>query len=152
MSKATSDDTGGKITKPMPIPDTASQRFFDGAKEGKLMIQRCTDCGGSRFVARARCDVCRSPNYEWIEASGRAVIVSFAVMHQRYHAGFYDELPYPLAVVELAEGPRLITSLVGVEEVALKAGLPLKAVYETVYGEEGEEIVLPKFTPEPTLA
>jgi uncharacterized OB-fold protein len=141
--KSGQDKSGDKISKPMPIPDAASQQFFDGAKEGRLMIQRCTACGASRFVARARCDMCRSPDNEWITASGKAIIVSFAVMHQRYHPGFYDELPYPLAVVELEEGPRLITSLVTVEGVELKAGLALKAVYADV----GEGIVLPKFTP-----
>lgn len=139
MSEATQD----KISKPLPIPDAASQQFFDGAREGRLMIQRCSACGASRFVARVRCDMCRSPDSEWITASGKATIVSFAVMHQRYHPGFYDELPYPLAVVELEEGPRLITSLVDVEGVELKVGLALKAVYADV----GGGIVLPKFTP-----
>ena len=152
-SDKTGDGTGEKTAKPnsnlkpKPIPDAASQRFFDGAKEGRLMIQRCTDCGASRFVARTRCDMCRSLNHEWIAASGKATIVSFAVMHQRYHPGFYDELPYPLAVVELEEGPRLISSLVNVGGVTLKAGLALKPVFETVYEEAGEVIVLPKFTP-----
>lgn len=139
MSKTDQD----KTPKPQPIPDAASQRFFDGAREGRLMIQRCSDCGASRFVARSRCDMCRSANYEWIAASGKASIVSFAVMHQRYHPGFHDELPYPLAVVELEEGPRLITSLVGMAGVEMKAGMAMKAVYENV----GEGVVLPKFTP-----
>ena len=147
IGKTGQDKTGEKAAKPLPIPDAASQQFFDGAKAGKLMIQRCTACGASRFVARVRCDMCRSADHEWITSSGKATIVSFAVMHQRYHPGFYDELPYPLAVVELEEGPRLITSLVNVEGVELKAGLALKAVYETVYDEAGEVIVLPKFSP-----
>jgi uncharacterized OB-fold protein len=65
------------------------------------------------------------------------------VMHQRYHPAFYDELPYLLAVVELEEGPRLLTRLVQADGAALRAGLPLRVVFE----EAGEGIVLPKFTP-----
>lgn len=144
--KAAQKSGGGTIeqpAKPVPAPDAASQPFFDGARQGRLMMQRCEDCGNARFIARARCDVCRSPRHSWVAASGRATIVSYAVMHQRYHPAFFDELPYPLAVVELEEGPRFITSLVGVEGKPLKAGMAVKAVFEEV----GEGVVLPKFTP-----
>ena len=129
--------------KPMPVPDEASREFFEGAGRGQLMIQRCLACGNRRFLARNRCDVCRSPEFEWEAASGKATIVSHVVMHQRYHPGFFDELPYPLAVVELAEGPRLVTSLEGVEGVELKTGLAVRVVFREV----GEGVFLPKFIP-----
>ena len=139
-----SDTASGKPPqKPIPISDAASEPFFEGAKEGRFMLQRCEDCGTYRFQARFRCDVCRSPNSTWVEASGKATVISFAVMHQRYHPAFFDELPYPLAVVELEEGPRLITSVAGVKAEALKAGMAMKAVYEEI----GEGVVIPKFTP-----
>jgi uncharacterized OB-fold protein len=134
---------GAPVGKPIPIPDDASREFFEGAKHGRLMLQRCGACGNYRFHARDRCDVCRSRDYTWEAASGRATVISHAVMHQRYHPAFYDELPYPLAVVELEEGPRLITSVVGVEADHLKAGMAMKAVFEDF----GEGVVLPRFTP-----
>ena len=143
MSDSTKDKTPERIPKPVPVPDESSREFFEGARQGRLMIQRCLACGNARFLARKRCDVCRSPEHAWEAASGEAVIVSYVVMHQRYHPGFFEELPYPLAVVELKEGPRLVTSLEGVEGVALEAGMPMKAVFREV----DEGVFLPKFTP-----
>ncbi len=140
---AMSEKSGETPQKPVPVPDEASREFFEGARQGRFMLQRCGGCGACRFVARERCDACRSREYTWEQASGRATVVSFAVMHQRYHPAFYDELPYPLAVVELEEGPRLITSVVGVSAEELKAGMAMQAVYEEI----GEGVVLPKFKP-----
>ncbi len=129
--------------KPLPIPDATSREFFEGAKNGRLTIQHCEDCGCYRVIAGPRCDACRSANLTFVAASGQATLFTFAVMHQRYHPAFYDELPYPLAVVELEEGPRLLTSLVGVESAQLKMGMKLKAVFVEI----GQDIFLPKFTP-----
>ncbi len=146
MTPMTASTPGGdaeKISKPVPVPDESSREFFEGARQGRLMIQRCLACKNYRFLARARCDVCRSPEFAWQAASGKASIVSYVTMHQRYHAGFFDELPYPLAVVELEEGPRLVTSLEGVEDLTLKAGMPMKVVFREV----DEGVFLPKFTP-----
>ncbi len=141
--KTTAESPQKPPQKPLPVADAASEQFFAGAKEGRFMLQRCGDCGAYRFHARFRCDVCRSRNSSWEEASGRATIVSFAVMHQRYHPAFFDELPYPLAVVQLEEGPRLVTGVAGVKAGELKAGMAMKAVYHEI----GEGVVIPRFTP-----
>jgi uncharacterized OB-fold protein len=138
-----SEPAANPAAKPLPRPDAASEPFFAGARRGELMLQRCSDCGACRLNALSRCDACRSPRFAWERASGRARLVSWAVMHQRYHPAFYDELPYLLAVVELEEGPRLLTRLADAEPGALRAGLPLRVVFEEV----GEGIVLPKFAP-----
>jgi hypothetical protein len=132
-----------RIAKPLPHPDAASEPFFAGARRGELMLQRCADCRACRLNALPRCDACRSPRFAWERASGRATLVSWGVMHQRYHPAFYDELPYLLAVVELEEGPRLPTRLAETQPAALRAGLPLRVVFEEI----GEGIVLPKFAP-----
>ena len=131
------------VTKPIPAPDAASAEFFAGAARGKLVVQRCKECGVWRFQARVRCDACRSAEAEWAETSGRAVLVSHARVHQKYHPAFEAELPYNIAVVELAEGPRMLTNLVDIEGVALKAGLEL----EVTFAEAGEGVWIPKFRP-----
>lgn len=130
-------------SKPLPQPDEASQPFFDGARQGKLMIMRCESCGAYRYPARDRCDVCWSTATAWVQASGRGTVYTFGVMHQLYHPGFKDELPYNVAVVELEEGPRLTTNLVGVANDAIRAGMPVAVTFDRLT----EEVTLPKFRP-----
>lgn len=138
-----SDVTPTAAEKPAPRPDAASEPFFAGARQGELRVQRCEDCGASRINALPRCDVCGSRRFAWEAATGRATLVSWAVMHQRYHPAFEAELPYVLAVAELAEGPRLVTRLADAEGVALRAGLPLRVVFRDAGGGEA----LPWFAP-----
>ncbi len=131
------------VPKPIPAPDAASQAFFDGAARGRLVLQRCRDCGEWRFQARQFCDLCRSSDSEWAEVSGRATLISHARVHQNYHPAFEAELPYNIAVVELEEGVRLLTNLVGIDGVAPRAGMPLQVVFK----EAGAGVWIPKFRP-----
>ncbi len=129
--------------KPVPAPSSDSLEFFEGAKQGRLMIQRCEACGKHRFVARRRCDGCGSPRSAWVRASGRARLVSYARVHQKFHPAFAAETPYPIATVELEEGPRLLTGLVGLSGKTLQAGMALEVVFEPA----GPEWKIPKFKP-----
>ena len=130
------------VSKPIPEADDASRPFFEGGLSGKLMLMRCTDCGVHRMPSRMHCDVCLSSGTEWVAATGRGTVRTFGVMHQKYHAGFYDELPYNLAIVELDEGPRLVTNLVHVANEAIRVGMPV-----TVEFEQHSDVALPKFRP-----
>ena len=129
--------------KPIPQPDDASRPFFEGAQRGELMIQRCTACGAYLAPGSRACTECLSEALEWAPASGQATLFTFAIMHQRYHPGFADDLPYNIAVVELAEGPRLNTTIVGVANAELRVGMPLAVTFEEV----GDGVALPKFKP-----
>ena len=130
--------------KPIPDVDELSKPFFDGAARGVLMIRRCRSCG--TYLAPAVeeiCPECLGEELEWAEAAGRATLYSFGVMHQFYHAAFSDELPYNVAIVELTEGPRLQTNIVGVDVAALRVGMPLAVTFEEV----APGRMLPKFRP-----
>lgn len=128
--------------RPIPVPDEASAPYFEGANAGRLMLMRCPN-GHWRFPARDRCDVCWSTETEWLAASGRGTLYSWVVFHQIYHPAFAERVPYPVAVVELAEGPRMTADLVGTEGVELRAGMPLEVTFER----RSEEIALPRFRP-----
>jgi len=82
-------------------------------------------------------------NSEWVEVSGRGKVYTWVVIHQRYHPGFVEELPYNVTLVELEEGPRLITNIVGCNNEDLHVGMDVEVVFEDVT----EEITLPKFKP-----
>jgi uncharacterized OB-fold protein len=129
--------------KPIPQPDDPSRPFFDGAQRGELMIQHCTTCDAYLAPGSRACTECLSEALAWVVASGKATLFTFAIMHQRYHPAFFDDLPYNLAVVELEEGPRLNTNVVGIANAELQVGLPLMVTFE----EAGDGVVLPKFTP-----
>jgi uncharacterized OB-fold protein len=132
--------------KPLPTPDEASTPFFAGAAAGRLMLMRCTACGAFRYPSRDRCDTCWSTESEWTPASGQATLHSWVIFHQVYHPAFAADVPYNVAVVELAEGPRITTNIVGVANDALHAGMPLEVVFETV----ADGVALPKFAPRST--
>ena len=126
---------------PEPTPDT--QPFWDGCARGELMLQRCRACGKPYFYPRPVCPECGSTDVEWFTASGRATLYSYVINH-RPAPGFEADAPYAIAVVELAEGPRLLTNLVDVEPDpdALPLDLPVEVRFETA-----GEAAVPVFRP-----
>jgi uncharacterized OB-fold protein len=138
------DQAPTPVSKPIPEPDDASRPFFEGALLGRLMLMRCDDCGTLRLPSRMHCDVCLSANTSWTEASGRGTVRSFCIMHQRYHAAFEPEIPYNIAVVELEEGPRIVTNLRGIDNHDIRVGMPV-----VVHWEHYPDLnaAMPKFRP-----
>ena len=128
---------------PCPQPDDRSRPFFEGARQGELIIQRCAECRAYLAPGSRACTKCLSESLEWVPVSGRATLFTFAIMHQRYHSGFFAEIPYNIAVVELEGDPRMNTNIVGVPNESLRVGMPLVVTFEEV----GEGVVLPKFRP-----
>ena len=129
-----------KIPVPTPTPETA--HFWEGTKAGELRMQRCSDCGEVYFPPRPFCPECTSRNIEVFAASGRAQLYSY-VINQRPHPAF--DGPYSIAVVELEEGPRMMTNVVNVAQTpeALQLDMALEVVFEPL----NDEISLPYFQP-----
>ncbi len=132
-----------EYTKPMPGPDEESAPYFEGARAHKLMLMRCESCGRYRFPSRDRCDRCWSTETAWAQASGKGTVYTFGLMHQLYHPGFKDQIPYNVAVVELEEGPRMATNIVGVPNDQIRVGMAVEVTFEDI----SAEISLPKFRP-----
>ncbi|HJQ82716.1 MAG TPA: Zn-ribbon domain-containing OB-fold protein [Candidatus Binatia bacterium] len=129
--------------KPLPEMTPAMRPFWDAARRRELVVQRCSGCGTARFPARDLCSRCLSREAEWVRASGRGSVFSWAVMHQVYHSGFAGEVPYAVVVVELEEGARLVSNLVDCAPDAITAGMPVEVVFEDVT----PDVTLPKFRP-----
>jgi hypothetical protein len=130
--------------KPLPTPSPESAPFWQAAKEHRLLIPRCNHCGRSWFPPSLRCMHCLSEDIGWAAASGRGKIHSFVTFHRLYHPAFADELPYVVAVVELAEGPRLLTNIVDVSLDNVRCGMPVRVVFD----DANDEFAIPKFAPE----
>lgn len=129
--------------KPIPVPDEASQPFFAGARRHELMLQKCSSCGAVMWPVKPRCDRCWSAEITWVPASGKGILYSFTLMHQVLHPGFAAEVPYNIAEVNLAEGLRITTNVVGCPNSDLQIGMPLEVTFEDITN----EISLPKFKP-----
>ena len=114
----------------MPKPDVneLSRPYWDALREGHLVIQRC-DRGHAWLPARRHCPSCLSPDVRWERASGTGHLVSWVVYHTAYHAAFENRLPYNVSLVELHEGPRLLTNIVDANE-ALVADAPVELKIE----------------------
>jgi uncharacterized OB-fold protein len=128
--------------KPYPAPTWIDKPYWDAANESRLVIQRCRQCGRYQVPATLACPNCGG-EMEWQQAAGTGTIHTFTIFHKSYHPGFDQELPYNVAIVQLLEGPLMITNIVGCANEDLEIGMPVQIVFERV--EEG--VAIPKFTP-----
>lgn len=129
--------------KPVPELTELNRPFFDAAADGRLSIQQCLVCGQRWFPPSRRCPACLSDNVGWVDASGKATLWSWIRMHQKYFAGFADELPYLVGFVQLDEGPFMMSVLTDADPEDLALDTPLSVVFEKAWN----GLVIPKFRP-----
>ncbi len=123
-----------------PLADEFSRPYWDAARDGTLLIQRCRSCGRSQFYPRGHCAACYAPDPEWTPASGRGRLHTFTVIRRTPNAEFAADCPYVLAIIELDEGPRLTARIVGdVDDIACDR--PVHVVFTPA----GQTWVLPNF-------
>jgi uncharacterized OB-fold protein len=130
------------VKRALPSPTPETQHFWDGTRQGELRLQRCAECSSSYFPPRPFCPKCGSREVEVFRASGRGRLYSY-VIHHRPARGF--EPPYSIAVVELEEGPRMMTNIVDCPQTpeALVLDMPVEVKFEPV----SEDVTLPFFRP-----
>ena len=129
--------------KPIPVPSKETKPFWDAVREKRLVMPRCTSCGTYRFPVSRFCHACNKPGYEWHAVSGRGKVHTFIVYHRAYHPGFVAELPYVVGLVELEEGPRIISNIVGIPPEEVRCDMKVAVRFETIT----PDAALPKFAP-----
>ncbi len=127
----------------LPVPDERSRPFFDGAREGRLVLQRCRACRTWLHPVRRRCTRCGGAEIEWAAASGRARLYSWGRLHRAYLPQHQSRLPIDLAVVDLEEGVRMSANLVGAQPGEIRSGMPLAVEFERV----APDVAMPVFRP-----
>lgn len=100
------------IPHPARVMTALTSVFWQAADEGQLLLQRCQECGHHQFYPRAICRHCWSENVTWEQASGDGRIWTYTVAHQPGHPAWNDEAPYVIAIVELDEGPRMLSRVI----------------------------------------
>ena len=130
-----------RIPVPKPTPET--QHFWDGTQEGELRLQRCDDCSEIYFPPRPFCPACSSKKVSVFAASGKATLYSY-IINERPHPAF--DGPYSIGVVQLEEGPRMMSNIINVPQTpeALILDMPLEVTFENLK----DDIALPYFQPE----
>ena len=132
-----------KYEKPLPAPTGETKPFWDYCKKHELRLQKCSQCGYIRNPQSILCPKCQSMDSEWVKLSGKGKVFSFIVFHQAYAKVWADELPYAVASVELEEGPRMMTNIIGCKTDDIKIGMPVEVQFEDIT----DEFALPKFKP-----
>lgn len=128
--------------KPLPNIDPDSAPYWGALKDHRLVLKTCRSCTRAHFYPRALCPHCHSDDLHWVEASGLATIYSYTIA--RKAAGpFKPDTPYVVAVVDLAEGPRLMTNIIVDDVETVRIGQAVVIAFEDIT----DEITLPKFRP-----
>ncbi len=127
----------------LPTIEPESAPFWDAAKEGRLLIQRCESCGAAQHYPRPFCAVCWSDQVRWEEASGRGTLYTYSIVYMNDLAPFNERLPYVAAAVDLEEGPRIMTNIVGADPGDLEVGMAVVVDFEQL----NEDVSAPVFRP-----
>jgi len=136
-------EPGEAHVKPLPTPDADSQAYWDGLKDGRLLLQHCGACGHVQLYQQAMCRRCLGTELVHRPASGRATVHSFSVVHRAPGPAFKQDTPYAVLLVELEEGPRMISSLIDADPMSVDFDMQVELVCEAA----GAAAVLPRFRP-----
>lgn len=132
-------------SKPLPRPANRalSKPFWEAAKRHELVMQRCNSCSNWIFYPREQCPVCFSQDLGWAPVSGRGRVYAFTIVHQPGNPAFGADAPYVFATIQLDEGVRMVSNVVGIDPHAVKVDMPVVATYDDV----SPDWTLVKFTP-----
>jgi len=132
------------VPKPAPSPSEVSRFYWEAAKQHRLVVQRCEECERYIHWPQLRCANCGSERLAEAELSGKGTVYSFCIVHHVFHPGFAADVPYALALIELAEQPglRLVANIAGCANEEVRTGMAVEVVFE-----EHEGYTLPQFRP-----
>jgi hypothetical protein len=128
--------------QPLPLMTFDAAPYWQGCREGRLLLQRCSDCSSRQFYPRALCVGCGGVRLEFVEVSGRGVVHAFTICHRPLSARFVGA-PYVVALVDLEEGPRMMTNIVGCPESEVRIGMDVQVSFQHL----GEDVAIPVFEP-----
>lgn len=129
--------------RPLPLPTTDTKPYWEACARHEFIIPRCRSCGKHFFYPRSLCPNCMSTDLEWVKASGRGKVYSFSVVQHPFRPEWKDAVPYVAALVDLEEGPRMSTNIVGCKPEEVKIDMPVEVVFEDLV----PGVAVPKFKP-----
>ena len=135
------------MSAPLPNPAPAiapdTEEFWSATAQGRLLLRHCDDCDTVIWYPRPFCPACGGFNTSWTQASGRGTVYAFTIVHRSGMPGWREARPYVVAYVELEEGPRVMTNIVGCEPDDVRVGMAVSVVFH----DTGEGSALYRFEP-----
>jgi len=125
----------------MPVIEVEHSLFWESLSKNELRIQKCSNCTALRYPPNPMCSQCQSFDHTWELMSGMGEIFSYVVTHQPTHSAFRGRTPLATVVVELNEGPRLVTNILNISPSKIKIGMKVQIVFQKM----NDEITLPFF-------
>mgnify|MGYP005850560829 CR=1 FL=1 len=129
------------LTKFDPVPTPETQAFWDGCREHRLLIQRCTTCGHVQFYPRGFCTQCGRRNPGWVQASGRGTVATYTVVRTPVSPAYAGDVPYVIGLIRLEEGPVMMSQLTGCDPAAVISGMAVQVAFRV----RSERITMPEF-------
>jgi uncharacterized OB-fold protein len=118
--------------KPLPTVTEENRPFWDGCAAGELRVQRCTSCSHLRYPIQPLCPKCLSDSAEWTALSGRGEVFAKVIYQRAFNPAFAADVPYNLVLVQLEEGPRMYSNIVGAALTDIHVGAPIEACFDEV--------------------
>lgn len=129
--------------KPRPEITDLNAGFWSGCLRGELRMQKCASCGHLRYPVSEWCPECLHPEHDWVQLSGLGTVASYIVFHQVYNQAFVDDVPYNVALIQLDDGPRMFSNIVGVDLDSVAVGDRVQVCFEQV----DVDLAIPRFRP-----
>jgi uncharacterized protein len=136
-----------EIDHPQPSASWETRGYWEGAGRDEIVLQRCEDCGTVQHKPRGVCATCLSSNLDHFVASGKGTVYTFTVTNQNMAKGFAEACPYVMAYVDLDEGVRMLTNIVGCDPATVTVGMAVQADFAHQERDDGEAFAVPRFTP-----
>ena len=129
--------------KPLPVINEDNAQYWDYCQKHELRMQKCTGCGYIRFPVSIVCPKCHSMEAEWTQLSGQGKVYSYVIYQMAYHPSYKEDIPYAVAIIQLAEEPRMESNITNCKLEDIKIDMPVEVYFDDVT----ENISLPKFKP-----
>jgi hypothetical protein len=129
--------------KPLPELTAENRPFWEACGEGRLSMQKCGACGHIRYPVSVICPECLSEQTKWVDLSGAGEVMARLVFHHVYHKAFAEDVPYNVVLVQLDEGPRMFSNVIGVPNDQVQVGMRVKVTFDSVTS----DVAIPRFRP-----
>lgn len=116
--------------KPVPKPEADTEEFWKGCNNQELRFQKCGECGYVRWPPSYLCPECHSTETSWIISNGKGEIYTYCIFNMAFQESFKEEVPYVTAVIELEEGPHLLSNVIGCDPSDVEIGMPVKVTWK----------------------
>ena len=136
-----------ELQHPLVSASWETRGYWEGAGRGELVVQRCRNCHTFQHRPRAICATCLSGDVEHVVATGKGTIYTFTVTEQNQAPPFAAACPYVMAYVQLEEGPRLLTHIIGCDPTDVRIGMPVVVDFQPKPRDDGEAFAVPRFRP-----